>query len=272
MNMLRTAVVTGASAGIGRELVRILVRERGMTVLATARREDRLTSLAAELPAGRVQVLAGDIACPLFRDRLWNHAERVLGGVDCLFNNAGVGDYGVLVDQDPAVIDQEIAVNLTAVVDLTRRAVGHMRLRGGGQVVQVSSVLGFMGIPGAAVYAATKHAVNGLTSSLQYELHGTGVRVWAACPGRTESEFRASALGSKGNPADLPRGEPAERVARAIVRQLDGRKVLFMPTAKAWLTVVLARRFPELLDWIMARWAPGSHLHVIVQTKQNTNM
>src|SRR4051794_23984652 len=77
MSPLRTAVVTGASAGIGREIVRQLVRDRGMAVLATARRLDRLEDLAAELPAGSVHVLGGALADPAFRARLWEHAERV---------------------------------------------------------------------------------------------------------------------------------------------------------------------------------------------------
>src|SRR5205814_7481727 len=85
---LRNALVTGASAGLGRELVRQLVRDRGMTVLATARRLDRLDALAAELPPGRVVVVAGDLADADFRARLWAQAETLPGGLDLLVNNA----------------------------------------------------------------------------------------------------------------------------------------------------------------------------------------
>lgn len=262
-----TALVTGASSGIGRELVRQLVRDRGTTVLATARRGERLVELAGEFPQGSVLTLAGDLADPLFREHLWNHAVTVLGRVDLLVNNAGVGDYSEFVNQRPEPIRDMVALNLEAVLDLSQRAARHMKVHGGGQILQISSVLGFMGMPASAVYTATKHAVNGFTKSLRYELRGTGVRVWAACPGRTESEFRAVALGDRADLARLPRGEPTERVVRAIVRQLDGRAVFFAPTWKSWAVVALATRAPELMDWLIGRFALGSHVHVLRATK-----
>ncbi len=263
MPSLSRAVITGASSGIGRELARQLVRDRGMTILATARRGERLEELAREFPPGRVHTLAGDLADPAFRHRLWNHAETTLGRVDLLVNNAGIGNYSEFIDQAPAPIADMVEINLVALLDLTQRAARHMKVHGGGQILQISSVLGFMGMPASAVYTATKHAVNGFTKSLRYELRGTGVRVWAACPGRTESEFRAVALGDRADVARLPRGEPAERVVRAIVRELGGRSVLFAPSWKSWAVVVLATRFPGLLSWLIGRFAVGSHVHVL---------
>src|SRR4051794_41015326 len=163
--MPQNALVTGASAGLGRELVRQLVRDRGMTVLATARRLDRLEALACELPEGRVLVEAGDLADPDFRDRLWRRAEALPGGLDLLVNNAGLGHYGEFADENPALTRRIVEVNLMAVLDLTRKAIRHMRPRGAGQILQISSVLGAIGQPYDAVYVATKHAVNGLVKS-----------------------------------------------------------------------------------------------------------
>jgi uncharacterized protein len=256
--MLRHALVTGASAGLGRELVRQLVRDRGMTVLATARRLDRLEALAAELTAGRVAVLAGDLADPEFRDRLWARAEALPGGLDLLVNNAGVGHYAAFAQEDPATIRRIVEVNLMALLDLTQKAVRHMAARGSGQVVQISSALGFVGIPYSATYVATKHAVNGLVKSLRYELRGTGVRVWAACPNRIESEFHAVALGGPGAaPLRSPYSEPAERMARRILRGLDRRAAFLLPGASSWAVVRAAHWLPRPFDWFMQRWAPG---------------
>ena len=264
MTQVGNAVVTGASSGLGRELARQLVQERGMTVLATARRLDRLEALAAELPPGRLQVLAGDLADAGFRERLWNQAEAMPGGVDLLVNNAGMGNYADFTTQDTQAIRQIVELNLIALIDLSQKAARHMKTRGGGQILQISSVLGFVGIRDSAVYVASKHAVNGLVKSLRYELWGTGVRVWAACPGRTASEFRQVALGERrGEVGRLPTGEPTAKIARAIVRGLDRRSAFLLPSWRAWAVVTLAHWLPGPFDWIMSRWSPGSYKDVL---------
>jgi uncharacterized protein len=253
------AVVTGASSGLGRELVRQLVRDRGMTVLATARRLDRLESLASELPAGSVIPMAGDLADAEFRRALWQRALALPGGVDLLVNNAGVGHYSEFAEQDPERIRQIIEINLMALIDLSQKAARHMKDRGAGQILQVSSVLGFVGIAESAAYVASKHAVNGLVKSLRYELAGTGVRVWAACPGRTVSEFSEVAGRGAAKAPSWPGREPTERVVRGIVRGLDSRRAFVLPTWRAWLVVTVASWLPgPLLDRLMTRFGPGA--------------
>jgi uncharacterized protein len=254
--ILKTALVTGASAGLGREMVRQLVRKRGMTVLATARRRDRLESLAAELPEGKVWIEPGDLADASFRKSLWERAEGLPNGVDLLINNAGLGHYSEFAEQDPEAVRQIIDVNVTALMDLTQRALRHMKPRRTGQVVQVSSVLGFIGIPYSATYVASKHAVNGLVKCLRYELRGSGVRVWAACPGRTESEFAQVAL-SESPKGPMPYGEPTEKVVRSILKGLDRRDTFLLPTMRAWAPVALSHWLPAPFDWFMDRWSPG---------------
>jgi uncharacterized protein len=255
MPRLANALVTGASSGLGREMVRQLVLDHGITVLATARRADRLEELAAELPPGRVQILAGDLVDAGFREQLWQRAIALPGGLDLLINNAGAGQYAEFADQDPAAIRLIVELNLIALFDLTQKAAGYMRQRDSGQILQISSVLGFIGIPYSAVYVASKHAVNGLVKSLRYELRGTGVRVWAACPGRTQSEFSATALGEGGEPGRLPRGEPTDRVVRSILRGLHGRSAFLVPTWTAWAGLKFAVLVPPLFDWLIVRWS-----------------
>jgi len=255
---LRTALVTGASAGIGRELVRRLVADRGMTVLATARRADRLAELRDEFPAGSVMIEAGDLTDPAFRERLWDTAAAAFpGGPDLLLNNAGVGHYSRFEQEDPATIDRILAVNLAAPLDLTRRALPSMIERGSGQILFISSVLGFVGLPYSATYAASKHAINGLVKSLRHELKGSGVVVRAACPNRTVSEFHAAASGD--DPGHAPRraryAEPTERIARAIARGLDRRSAFQYPGLTARWVVGIARWFPGPFDWFMERWS-----------------
>jgi short-subunit dehydrogenase len=266
MSMIQggNAVVTGASSGLGRELVRQLVLDRGMTVLATARRLANLESLAAELPHGHVLILAGDLTDAVFRKLLWDRAETMAGGIDLLVNNAGMGNYADFATQDQRAIRQIIDLNVLALIDLSQKAARYMKDRGSGQILQISSVLGFIGIRDSAVYVASKHAVNGLVKSLRYELWGTGVRVWAACPGRTASEFRQVALGNRGREVGrLPTGEPTAKIVRAIVRGLDRRSAFVLPSWRAWIVVTLAHWLPAPFDWIMCRWSPGSYKDVL---------
>ncbi len=255
---LHTAVVTGASAGLGREMVAQLVRDRGMTVLATARRRDRLESLAAELPAGSVHILDGDLADASFRERLWAFAESTFpGGVDVLINNAGLGHYAEFAEQEPTLWHRIIEVNVVALMDLTQRAARHMKARQSGHIVEVSSILGFVGIPYSAAYVASKHAVNGLVKCLRYELRGTGVSVWAACPGRTESEFSRVALGRPDGPGRDSAGAPTSTIVRKILGGLDRPRRFPIPSLSAWWMVALAHWLPGPFEWFMARWSPG---------------
>jgi short-subunit dehydrogenase len=259
VNDLRTALVTGASAGIGRELVRQLVRDRGMIVLATARRLDRLESLAAELPEGKVHIEPGDLADADFRARLWERAEALPGGCGLLVNNAAFGHYADFADEDPAVIARMIEVNLVALMDLTRRALVSMRARDRGQVCQISSTLGFVGLPCSATYVATKHAVNGLVKSVAYELRGSGVRIWAACPNRTVSEFHGVALDRPGDAHAIRSAyaDPTDVVVRRIVRGIDSRRTFVFPSLSARGVTSLSHWLPAPFDWVMGRWAPG---------------
>jgi short-subunit dehydrogenase len=200
-------------------------------------------------------VVAGDLADPDFRRRLWEQAEALPGGLDLLVNNAGVGHYDEFVEQDPDAIRRIVELNVMALFDLTQRAVRHMKARGSGQVLELSSVLGFVGLPYSAVYVASKHAVNGFVTSLRYELRGTGVRVWAACPGQTESEFFETALGDGPKHGQPPRGASTETVVRAIVRGLDRKARFVFPGFVPWATVTLAHWLPGPFDWAMGRWA-----------------
>ena len=105
--------------------------------------------------------------------------------------------------------------------------------------------------------------------SLAYELAGTGVRVWAACPGRTESEFRQVALGDQPAPSGKSsHGEPVERIVRAIVRGIDGRSTFLLPSWRAWAIVTLAHWLPGLFDAVMFRWTPSSYKDALAAARK----
>lgn len=184
----KSALVTGASSGIGEAMVRRLAAS-GIDIVVVARRVDRLEALAAELP--RIEVLAADLTD---LDDL-ARVEARLGDrerpIDLCVNNAGFGTSGRFVDLDGERLGREVDLNCRAVVRLCSAALAPMAERGCGWVLNVSSVASFQPTPTLAAYAATKAYVTSLTESLVEEMRGTGVHLTALCPGLTHTEFQA---------------------------------------------------------------------------------
>jgi short-subunit dehydrogenase len=202
----KIALITGASSGIGADLARAFAAS-GHNVILTARRQDRLAALAAELgPTARV--IVEDLADPAAPARLLAAAGRI----DVLVNNAGFGAGGRIaalpLDRQLGIIQ----VNVTALTALTRLALPDMLARRHGRILNVASVVSFLPCPGLAVYAASKAYVLSFSEALGEELRGSGVTVTCLCPGSTTSEFAAVA-GMSGR-RDLPFVMSAAAVAR----------------------------------------------------------
>jgi uncharacterized protein len=183
-----TALVTGASSGIGESMARQL-GAAGVQTVVVARREDRLTQIAASI-AG-IEVLAADLND---HDGLEAVVARVSDPdrpIDLLVNNAGFGSSGFVAELDPERLADEIGLNVLALTMLTRAALPGMIARQRGWILNVSSVASFQAAPTLAVYAATKAYVTSFTESLHEELRGTGVVATALCPGLTRTEFQS---------------------------------------------------------------------------------
>jgi short-subunit dehydrogenase len=188
-----TAVVTGASSGIGADLARELAA-RGHGVTLVARREDKLRELAAELADQvRVEVIACDVTDPDARAALFDEVERRGLTVDILVNNAGIGVVGAVATAPVADEIAQVRVNVEAVIDLTTRAVQLMVPRGRGAILNVGSTAGFQPFPGQAGYAGTKAFVKTFTAGLRGELAGTGVTAAVLHPGPVRTEFLSAA-------------------------------------------------------------------------------
>ncbi|GAB7190654.1 SDR family NAD(P)-dependent oxidoreductase [Kineococcus sp. NUM-3379] len=218
----QTTIVTGASAGIGAEFARQLAA-RGSHLVLVARRLDRLERLAAELTAAhgvRVTPVALDLSAPGAGAALAAEVDRRGLRVTGLVNNAGFGTHGPFHAEDPARVQEEIAVNVAALVDLSRTFVGRLREAGTGVLVNVASTIAYQPAPGMAVYGATKAFVLSFTEALWRETRGSGLRVLALSPGATSTEF-FDVLGAR---VDGARGHqsPAEVVDTAL-RALDRR-------------------------------------------------
>ena len=181
-----SALVTGASSGIGEATVRLLAAE-GVPTVVVARRAERLEALAGELDG--IEVLAADLTDGRALARVAKRVGSATDPVDLVVNNAGFGTSGAFLDADSARLSREIDLNVAALTRLSHAAATAMRQRGRGFLLNVSSVASFQPVPNLAVYAATKAYVTSLTESLHHELASSGVHVTALCPGLTRTEF-----------------------------------------------------------------------------------
>lgn len=243
---MSVALVTGASAGIGRAFA-VDLAARGHDVVLVARDAARLEVLAAELTAAHgvdAEVLAAD----LLTDDGVAAVEARLGAadhpVDILVNNAGFGTFGRFAELDVDREVQEVELNVVALLRLTHAALGAMEARHAGAILNLASLAAYQPAPASATYAATKAFVHSFTHAVHEEARGTGVHVMLVCPGYTHTEFHDRAeLG----PTDLPEfvWQSADVVAAAALRDLDRGRSVSIPgvlnqTAAAFSSVAPA--------------------------------
>jgi hypothetical protein len=219
----QTTLITGASSGLGAEFARRLAG-RGSDLILVARRRDRLEALAAELTAAhgiRATVIALDLTAPAAGERLAAEVDRRGLTVTSLINNAGFGTWGPLHEADPERLRQEITLNCTTLVDVSRAFVGRLRAAGTGVLVNVASTAAYQAIPNMAVYGATKAFVLSFTEALWQESRGTGLRVLCLSPGATRTEF-FDVVGTEDASAGTPM-QTAEQVITTALSTLDRR-------------------------------------------------
>ena len=239
------ALVTGASSGIGRELARVLAAE-GANLVITARREERLTDLAAELSAAHgidVKVEALDLGAPEAPRELFARTEGAGVAIDVLVNNAGFGDWEDFVATPWETYRDMIQLNVTALTELTHRFVPAMIARKHGHVMNVASVGAYLPCPSFAVYAATKAYVRNVTEAIDYELKGTGVHAISVCPGGTKTEFVERAGQAVKGSADKFMMS-AERCAQIAVAKMLRKRRNVVTGFFNWFSMLLLRFLP----------------------------
>ena len=256
----KTALITGASSGIGEAFAEALAAD-GSDLILVARSKDKLDALArriAEKHGRRVEVIAADLAEPSPGARIAASVAKLGMDVDLLLNNAGFGTAGAFHKTPPQRSAQMIALNVAAVVDLTHAFLPAMVERGRGAIVNVASVAAFQPTPTMSVYGASKAFVLSFSEGLWAEYRKKGVRVMAVCPGPVDTPF-FEATGTPGLRKTIPPGMmmTADQVVRDSLRALAAGRTYVVPGLLNKAVAATPRLMPRKLMAVMAGKAMG---------------
>jgi short-subunit dehydrogenase len=252
-----TALVTGASSGIGRELARLLAAD-GVDLVLVGRDRLRLDELAAALQSEHtisVRVEARDLAQPHAAEHLWGDLNHAAVAIDILVNNAGSGIYGALDQQDAGALEKMLQVNVVALTSLTRLALPGMRERRWGRILNVGSIVGYQpGGPRMAAYYASKSYVVSFSKGLARELTGSGITVTALSPGLTESSFEERAGAGEARVFRLMPKMTAAAVARAGYEGMKRGSTSVIPGLWAKIIAFAGELPPRRIALEINRW------------------
>jgi short-subunit dehydrogenase len=268
-----TVLITGASAGIGREFARQLAQVAGSLILV-ARRIDRLKTLELELkvinPQLEIFIQQVDLQNEEEVGRFCDWLEESGLTTDVLINNAGLGDYGKFSDADWQRIRAMLQVNIGALTYLTYRILPAMRKAGGGAILNVSSIASLLPVPNCAVYAATKAYVTSFSEALRAELRPLNISVTALCPGPVPTEFQEVAARTSDQetisvnlltvPVQEVVREALNGVSRHRARVVPGITVQFAATAILFIPMFIKRLFFDLQSLRESEIAPPTAL------------
>ncbi|HUA15763.1 MAG TPA: SDR family oxidoreductase [Verrucomicrobiae bacterium] len=252
---MSTALITGASGGIGYELAKLFARDHHNLVLV-ARSGDKLAQVAAELqPSGiTVKTIALDLCQPLAPKFLFDQLQKDDIQIDILINNAGFGAFGEFGSMPEELILGQISLNISALTELTRLILPAMVARRNGRIMNVASTAGFQPGPLMAVYYATKAYVISFSEAIANELRHSGVTVTCFCPGATHTGFAQRAGNDRSRLFKQLGAMSAEKVARDGYRALIEGRTLAISGLHNWLVAESTRFAPRKVVTAISRW------------------
>jgi short-subunit dehydrogenase len=256
----KTALITGASSGIGAATAYQLA-SRGIRVLLTARRVDRLKIIASKIQSkgGQAEILQSDLSKENQRQKLFKKVVTKYGGIDILVNNAGLGYYGYTAEMPWKNAAEMLQVNISAMVQLTLLFLPEMQKKHTGHIINISSIAGKMPNQGISMYGATKSFMDAFTTSLFRELKGSPVRASIVRPGPVTTEFFDRAQKASHGLRTPGEGSAvsAEKVARAIWSLIRRpRKVIYVPgilSLSPWLEILFGWLIDQLGPLLLKR-------------------
>ena len=264
-----SALITGASAGLGVEFARQLA-PRARCLVLVARRESALTSVRDELlqlnPQLQVVLCPADVSTSEGRQRVVDRITECGVAINLLINNAGIGDYGPFSTAEAARIQGQIDVNITGLVQMTHTLLPTLSQNRPAGILNVSSLAGILPLPDMAIYAATKAFVTSFSEALRIELLDEGIHVTALCPGPTPTTFSQSARRASGQDANRTGHGflklPPERVVADGLAALERNPPAIYPGWGVSFLAFVFRVMPRWIGWrMLARRLRASRRH-----------
>jgi len=246
-------VITGATGGIGREIVKRLDKKSELIILVGLTKNS-LDDLKKELQTKRVFIIEGDISEPHVREQIKNLAKRE-GGINLLINNAGIGDYFMFEDQNPDLVIDILDINLKAPMLLTQSLLPLLKNEPKAEIINTGSIFGYIGYPGFTAYCASKFGLRGFTQALRRELSDTKVNVRYFAPRATKTNFNTNNITEMniklGNAMDSP-----EKVADKFMTFLTHTNYQKKIGLKESFFVFINKVFPKLPDIAISKQLP----------------
>jgi short-subunit dehydrogenase len=253
----KVVAITGGSEGIGKALIDALI-PLGAKIATCGRNQDKLYNLQVQYSNHLLHSIVADVSRYDDCRNFINSTIDTFGGIDILINNAGISMRSLVADADVDVLRKVMDINFFGTVYCTKLALASI-LERKGDIVGVSSIAGYRGLPGRSGYSASKFAINGWLESLRTELLETGVNVMWVAPGFTRSNIRNVALNSKGQAqGESPLNErslmSSQECAAHIIRAIEKRRRTLILSANGKQTVFLNKFFPSLTDRIVKKF------------------
>lgn len=245
--MVKTVLITGASSGIGKAFAELFAKE-GYRVVLASRNEEKLNGIAHELHGRfgtQTLVVSVDLAQSGGARELYDRLDRGAIDIDVLVNNAGVGSYGFLHEQDVQSELDMLQLNVHTLSHLMMLFLPRMVARGSGRILNIGSTTSFYACPLSANYSASKAFVLSLTESVANEVRGTGVSVTALCPGATATDFFKKAKMDNQKVSEASALMDAAKVAEIGYKALMKGKTFVVPGMQNWLLSQAPRLFPR---------------------------
>ena len=267
---MKTALITGGGSGIGLELVRLFAKENYRIVVFSLDQnelDDLKQELTAKLSHENIHLVQADLSLPNAAKQVFDHCKKHKLNIDVLVNNAGFALWGEVAEQDIAIGNKLLQLNIVALTELSQLFGEQMKSRGAGKIINIGSTMGISPIPFAALYASSKAYVNAFSVALAFELEPYGVEVSCVEPYLTRTKFMTTSMKNSAKPASSDEVDDIEKMAHTPTMVAE---ITYNGMNKGKKVILPGKKF-HIIAWIM-RTLPQTWIAKFVYKQASKNM